>query len=69
MRQAICISFPQSLSSTIILTNEKTTGTAGAERITPRILTNIRINGRNRKFVGTFSNLQQVLKSLTCTAY
>lgn len=56
MRQAICITFPRPLSSTIIVS------TTEQAKATPRILTNIRINGKNRKFVGSFQNLQRVLK-------
>lgn len=56
MRQSICITFPRPLSSTIIVTKEQ------SALITPRVLTNIRINGKNRKFVGSFQNLQRVLK-------
>lgn len=58
MRQVICIKFPAPLSSTVIMTREQ------PEFITPRVLTNIRINGRNRKYVGTFENLKQLLRSL-----
>lgn len=58
MRQAICITFPRPLSSTIIVS------TTEQAKATPRILTNIRINGKNRKFIGTFENLQQLLRSL-----
>lgn len=67
MRQAICIKFPAPLSSNyaesagergsyIILVKEISTSA--------RIFTNIRVGGKNRKFVGTFENLQQVLRSL-----
>lgn len=59
MRQAICITFPRPLSSTIIVST-----TEQPVLITPRVLTNIRINGKNRKFIGTFENLKTVIKSM-----
>lgn len=58
MRQATCIKFSVPLSSIVILTKET------KNKITPRVLTNIRINGKNRKFIGTFENLKTVIKSM-----
>ncbi len=72
MRQAICIKFPAALSSNmqklILLDSSAGNEFMGRSPKSSRVCTNVRVNGRNLKFIGTFDNLKQLLRSLKCTS-
>lgn len=70
MRQALCIKFPATLSSNMqkLILSDSSAGNEfmGRPPKSSRVCTNVRVNGRNLKFIGTFDNLKQFLRSLKC---